>query len=61
MPEGDKEAQVPRHGVDVAAKVGLQAEQGGHQVGPAVGASIRLRNLKVVGNEKQWGSGRRQC
>jgi hypothetical protein len=61
MPEGDKEAQVPGHGVDVAAKVGLQAALGGHQVGPAVCASGRLRNLKVVGNEKQWGSGRRQC
>ncbi len=45
MPEGDKEAQVPRHGVDVAAKVGLQAAQGGHQVGPAVCASGWVRNL----------------
>jgi hypothetical protein len=45
MPEGDKEAQVPRHGVDVAAKVGLQAAQSGHQVCPAVCASVRLRNL----------------
>ncbi len=45
MPEGDQEAQVPGHGVDVAAKVGLQAAQGGHQVGPAVCASGRLRNL----------------
>jgi hypothetical protein len=45
MPEGDKEAQVPRHGADVAAKVGLQAAQGGHQVGPAVFASCWLRNL----------------
>ncbi len=45
MPEGDKEAQVPGHGVDVAAKVGLQAAQGGHQVGPAVCAYGRIRNL----------------
>ncbi len=45
MPEGDQEAQVPGHGVDVAVKVGLQAPQGGHQVGPAVCASGRVRNL----------------
>jgi hypothetical protein len=53
MPEGDKEAQVPGHGADVAAKVGLQAAHGGHQVGPAVCASARVRNLMNLAHQKK--------
>jgi hypothetical protein len=51
MPEGDKEAQVPGHGVDMAAKVGLQAAQGGHHVGPAVCAShIGVERTEITTN-----------